>query len=120
MSRTKWVAIEPQRVVESANYRKQANLKRRGTRENAVSDAHWLAEKKNWQFVPPDFIHLSLKRDCGVVPSGLVISICQPIGALLLYRKVARIHASPDVNPDAVITGEYEEIIAQMELGSQS
>lgn len=102
MSRNKWVATEPQRVVEGPNFKRQANIKRRGTRENAAIDKALSEERKAWVLIPP--------ANMTIIYQGLVLSVPQPIGALLLYRKLGLI-VERDFAIDAVIEGSIEDAV---------
>jgi hypothetical protein len=97
-------------IVTPEAYELQARLHAKLRERNKAIDRTAEKKKKQWTFHPPDPMNLFLIRDCGVVPAGLVISVDQRVGALLLSRRAAHIFASDGANSDVELAGTHEEL----------
>jgi acyl-CoA thioesterase len=100
----------PSSVVVPAAYQEQQRIHAKIRERNKAIDRKSAERKKQWSFQPPDPMNLFLMRDCGEIPAGLVISVCQRVGAVLLSRRMAHIYASDGATADVVLTGTYEDL----------
>jgi hypothetical protein len=116
MSRNKWIAKEPSNVVETANYKLQRSIHKKLARQNAAIDEEWLEKRKTWVFAPPSPMTVSLYRDSGCVPAGLVLSVPHETGCLILCRRLGSILERDDVAVDVVIEGEIEDAVEALGL----
>ena len=118
VGRSTWVAKEPSNIINGGNYRKQIGIHSRLKRENRAIDNAWRQARKTWTFVPPANMTVTLHKDTGSIPAGLILSVPQSVGAYLLMKRAARILESNDVEIDAVIEGSYEDAVEALGLGT--
>ena len=69
--------------------------------------------RKEWAFIPPSNMSITLFEDAGAIPSGLVLSVPHEVGRMMLHRRLGRIIES-DVPIDAVIDGGIEDACEAM------
>jgi hypothetical protein len=116
MSRNLFVEKEKTNIVTPPRYKAQEKIHSRLRQQNKAIDSSLLQKKQEWSLHPPESMTLFLTCECGVVPAGLVINVCQRIGAILLSRRLAHIYASDGVTADVVLTGAYEDVAAGLGL----
>ncbi len=102
VGRSSWVAHERATIIGKTPINKRASEEAR--RWNASIDYILSERRKQWTFLPPDNVTCILHR------GGLILSVPQPIGRMLLHKRVASI-LEHDVTIDAVIDGTLEEFI---------
>lgn len=110
VGRNSWVTKEPSFIAVPDHYKEQIAINSRIRERNKTLDRKFAEAKKEWSFHPPEPMTLLTTRDCGEVPAGTVISVCQRVGVLLLARRAAHIYGADDVTPDVVLAGTHEQL----------
>ena len=114
MSRNRYVEYERAEIIGSTSIDKKDAEKAR--RWNQAIDTALEKRRKEWAFIPPSNMSITLFEDAGAIPSGLVLSVPHEVGRMLLHRRLGRI-IEGDVPIDAVINGGIEDAFEAMGLG---
>ena len=75
--------------------------------------------RKEWTFIPPSSMTITLFEDAGAIPSGLVLSVPHEVGRMMLHKRLGRI-IEHDVTIDAVIDGGIEDACEAMNSGEDA
>ena len=116
MSRNKFVAYQDSEIIGRTTVDDKAS--REAARHNRTIDKRLVAERKEWVLVPPSNMTLTLHKDAGDVPSGLVLSVPHDVGRAVLHKRLAGI-IEHDVTVDAAIEGSFEDAHEAMNLGTK-
>ena len=106
MSRNTWVEYERVTILGRVSVdKKDADEARQW---NRAIDALLEKRRKEWAFIPPSNMSITLFEDAGAIPSGLVLSVPHEVGRMMLHRRFGRI-IEHNVTVDAVIDGGIED-----------
>jgi len=111
VSRNKFVEYERSEIIGRTSIDKRDAEKAR--KWNRAIDTALEKRRKEWAFIPPSNMSITLFEDAGAIPSGLVLSVPHEVGPVMLHRRLGRI-IERDVTIDAVIDGGIEDAIAAM------
>ena len=111
MSRNSFVEYERSEIIGRTSIDKRASEKAR--RWNHSIDTALGKRRKEWTFIPPSNMTVTLHEDVGAISSGLVLSVPHEIGRVILHKRLGAI-IEHDVTIDAVIDGDIEGAIEAM------
>ena len=115
MSRKTYVEYERAEIIGSTSIDKKDAEKAR--RWNHAIDALLEKRRREWAFIPPSNMSITLFEDAGAIPSGLVLSVSHEVGRMMLHRRLGRI-IERTVALDATIEGSFEDAIEAMGPGA--
>ena len=113
--RNRFVEYERAEIIGRTSIDKRDAEKAR--RWNQEIDAVLEKRRKEWAFIPPSNMSITLFEDAGAISSGLVLSVPHDVGRMILHKRLGRI-IEREVSADAVVTGELEEAVEVMGLGA--
>jgi hypothetical protein len=114
VSRNKFVEYERSEIIGRTSIDKRDAEKAR--KWNQAIDTALEKRRKEWAFIPPSNMSITLFEDVGAISSGLVLSVAHEVGRMMLHRRLGRIIES-DVTIDAVIDGGIEDACEAMNSG---
>jgi len=114
VSRNKFVDYERAEIIGRTSIDKKDAEKAR--KWNQAIDAVLEKRRKEWAFIPPSNMSITLFEDAGAIPSGLVLSVPHEVGRMILHRRLGRI-IERDVTIDAVVDGGFEDACEAMNTG---
>jgi hypothetical protein len=89
LSRNAWVAYERTTIIGSNAKGIQASAKAR--KKNQDIDRMLEEQREEWVLIPPSNMTVTLHKDAGAIPSGLVLSVPHEIGRVILHKRMGRI-----------------------------
>jgi len=113
--RNRFVEYERSEIVGRTSIDKRDAEKAR--RWNHAIDTALEKRRKEWAFIPPSNMSITLFEDAGAIPNGLVLSVPHEVGRMLLHRRLGRI-IEHNVTIDAVIDGGIEDACEAMSMKS--
>ncbi len=102
------MSIQSQVIVPEF-YTAQVKLTSKLRQQSKREEIKLQKKREAWVLAPPSNITLTLRKDAGTIPAGLVLSVPHEAGRHLLHRRLAKI-IEHDVTVDAVLDGEIEDI----------
>jgi hypothetical protein len=114
VSRNKFVQYERSEIIGRTSIDKRDAEKAR--KWNRRIDDELERRRKEWAFIPPSNMSITLFEDAGAIPGGLVLSVPHEVGRVMLHRRLGRIFESA-VTIDAVIDGGIEDACEAMNSG---
>lgn len=117
MSRNKFVEYERSEIIGRTSVDKKDADKAR--KWNHAIDAVLGKRRKEWAFIPPSNMAITVFEDAGAIPSGLVLSVPHEVGRMMLHRRLGRI-IERDVIIDAVIDAGLEDACEAMGTAVES
>lgn len=109
--RDRYIEYERSEIIGRTSIDKRAAEKAR--RWNHVIDTTLGRQRKEWIFVPPSNMTVTLHEDVGAIPAGLVLSVPHEVGCVILRRRLGKI-IERDVTVDAVMEGGIEDAFEAM------
>jgi len=117
LSRNRYVEYERAEIIGRTSIDKRDAEKAR--RWNQAIDTTLERRRKEWAFIPPSNMSITLFEDAGAIPSGLVLSVPHEVGRVMLHRRLGRI-IERDVIIDAVIDAGLEDACEAMGTAVES
>ena len=114
VSRNTWVEYERVTILGRVSVDKKDADKAR--QWNRAIDTALEERRKEWAFIPPSNMSITLFEDAGAICGGLVLSVPHEVGRMMLHRRLGRI-IERTVALDATIEGSFEDAIEAMNEG---
>lgn len=90
-------------IVVSPHYQAQVKLHSRLKKKQRREDIKTEKRRLEWTLVPESHMAISLHKDVGKLPAGVVLSVPREVALALISRRLAVPVGDSKVAPDAII-----------------